>query len=151
MCSDRMCGPRTLAQPLSPSGLRDRSAEAHLGPRSAESASSETRGDLRKAWRGLCAAIPRAWLVETPVDTLQAVVELAERDGVIGEGLLLLPVGRRRGDSRPILGRDNERLDCALTALGQRLEVGGESEAIEALPASPRRDTAFHASRLSYG
>ncbi len=99
-----------------------------LRPTIRRSASSETRGDLREAWRGLCAAIPRAWLVETPVDTLPAVEELIERDGVIGEGLLLLPVGRRRGDSRPILDRDTERLDCALTALGQKLEVGGESE-----------------------
>ena len=96
-----------------------------LGP--TRSAPPETRVTLRKAWRSLCAAIPRAWLVETPVDTLPAVVELAERDGVIGEGLLLLPVGRRRGDSRPILARDSERLDCALKALGQRLEAGGES------------------------
>lgn len=92
------------------------------------SVSPETRINLRKAWRGLCAAIPRAWLVETPVDTLPAVVELAECDGVMGEGLLLLPVGRRRGDSWPILDRDNERLDGALTALGQRLEAGRESE-----------------------
>ena len=92
------------------------------------SVSPETRINLRKAWRGLCVAIPRAWLVETPVDTLPAVVELAECDGVIGEGLLLLPVGRWRRDSRPILDRDNERLDGALTALGQRLEAGGESE-----------------------
>ena len=102
--------------------------EGALRPTIRRSASPETRSDLRKAWRGLCAAIPRAWLVETPVDTLPAVVELAERDGVIGEGLLLMPIGRRRGDSRPVLDRDNERLDCALTALGQRLKAGGESE-----------------------
>ena len=84
--------------------------------------------ELRDAWRGLCAAIPKAWLVETPVNTLQAVVELTECDGVIGEGLFLLPVGRRQGDSRPSLNLDKDRLDCALAALGQRLEEGGESE-----------------------
>ena len=99
-----------------------------LKPTIRRSASRELRVDLRKAWRGLCAAIPQAWLVVTPVDTLPAVVDLAGRDGVIGKGFLLLPIGRQQGDSRPILNRDSERLDCALTALGQRLEAGGESD-----------------------
>ena len=108
--------------------LAGRIAEGALEPTIRRSASPETRHELREAWRGLCMAIPRAWLVETPVDTLQAVVELTERDGVIGEGLFLLPLGSRRGDSRPTLNRDNERLDRALTVLGQWLEAGGESE-----------------------
>ncbi|WP_419164558.1 hypothetical protein [Candidatus Palauibacter sp.] len=92
------------------------------------SASRETQDELREAWRGLCAAIPRAWLVEAPVGTLRAVVDLAVGGGVIGEGLFLLPVGRRPDDSRPTRNRDQEPLDRALTALGQRLEAGGESE-----------------------
>ena len=99
-----------------------------LAPTLRRSASRETQDELREAWRGLCAAIPRAWLVETPVGTLRAVVELAVGGGVIGEGLFLLPVGRRPGDSRPTPNVDKERLDCALSALGQRLGAGGESE-----------------------
>ena len=99
-----------------------------LAPTIRRSASRETQDELREAWRRLCAAIPTAWLVEAPVGTLRAVVELAVGGGVIGEGLFLLPVGRRPGDSRPTLNRDKEPLDRALTALGQRLEAGGESE-----------------------
>ena len=102
--------------------------EGALAPTIRRSASRETQGELREAWRGLCAAIPRAWLVETPVGTLGAVVKLAVGGGVIGEGLFLLPVGRDPGDSRPTLSRDKEPLDRALTALGQALEAGGESE-----------------------
>ena len=102
--------------------------EGALAPTIRRSASRETQGELREAWRGLCAAIPRAWLVEAPVGTLRAVVELAVGGGVIGEGLFLLPVGRGPGDSRPTLNRNKEPLDRALTALGQRLEAGGESE-----------------------
>ncbi|WP_419859976.1 sacsin N-terminal ATP-binding-like domain-containing protein [Candidatus Palauibacter sp.] len=101
--------------------------EGALAPTIRRSASRETQDGLREAWRRLCAAIPRAWLVETPVGTLRAVVELAE-DGVVGEGLFLLPVGRPRGGPEPTRIRDKEPLDRALTALGQRLEAGGESE-----------------------
>lgn len=108
--------------------LAGRIEEGALAPTIQRSASRETRDELREAWRVLCMAIPRKWLVETPVDTVQAVVELTECDGVIGEGLFLLPVGQRAGDSRPTPHLDKERLDCALTALGQRLEAGGESE-----------------------
>ena len=66
--------------------------------------------------------------METPVVTLQAVVDLTKRDGIIGEGLFLLPVGRDQGDSRPSLNLDKDRLDCALAALGQLLEEGSKSE-----------------------
>ena len=103
-------------------------SEGALAPTIRRSASPETQGELREAWRGLCAAIPTAWLVETPVGTLPAVVELAVGGGVIGEGLFLLPVGRRPGDSRPTLNRDKDPLDRAQTVLGQWLEAGGESE-----------------------
>ncbi len=104
-----------------------RIAGGALRPTIRQSTSPEIRDELRDAWSSLCAPIPRAWLVETPVDTLQAVSELTKCDGVIGEGLFLLPVGRRQGNSRLSLNLDKDRLDCALAALGQRLEEGGES------------------------
>lgn len=87
----------------------------------------ESRNELRKAWRDLCEALPKAWLVETPVDSQPAVAELAAED-VIGEGLFPMPLGRRRGESPPAPQLDQKRLDCALSALGRRLEAGGESE-----------------------
>ena len=69
------------------------------------------------------------WLVETPVDSQQAVAELAaEAESVIGEGLFPVPFGHRPGESLPAAQLDQERLDRALDALGRRLEVEGESE-----------------------
>ena len=91
------------------------------------SASRESRDELRDAWRDLCEALPKAWLVETPVDSQQAVVELAAED-VIGEGLFPVPFGRRRGESPLAPQLDQERLDRALYTLGRWLEAGGESE-----------------------
>ena len=95
------------------------------------SASRESRDELREAWReawrDLCEALPKAWLVETPVDSQPAVAELAAGD-VIGEGLFPVPFGRRRGESPPAPQLDQERLDHALSTLGRRLEAGGESE-----------------------
>ena len=91
------------------------------------SASRESRDKLREAWGGLCEALPKAWLVETPVDSQQAVAELAAED-VLGEGLFPVPFGRNRGESPPGPYLDQERLDRALYALGRRLEPGGESE-----------------------
>ena len=108
--------------------LAGRIAQGALAPTIRQSTSREARNELRAAWRGLCSAIPTAWFVETPVYTLQAVVELTKRDGVIGAGLFLLPVRRGSGDSRPTLNLDAKRLDCALAALGQQLKAGGESE-----------------------
>ena len=90
------------------------------------SASRESREELRKAWQELCETLPKAWLVETPVGSQQAVAELAAED-VFGEGLFPVPLGRRRGEPpAPLL--DRERLDRALHTLGRRLEAGGESE-----------------------
>ena len=91
------------------------------------SATRESRDELREAWRDLCEALPKAWLVETPVDSQPAVAELAA-GGVIGEGLFPVPFGRRRGESPPAPQHDQERLDRALHTLGRRLEAGGESE-----------------------
>ena len=90
------------------------------------SASRESRDELRNAWRDLCEVLPKAWLVETPVDSQQAVAELAAED-VIGEGLFPVPFGRRRDESPLAKQLDQERLDRALSTLGRRLEAGGES------------------------
>ena len=91
------------------------------------SASRESRGELRDAWRDLCQALPKAWLVETPVDSQPAVAELAAGD-VIGERLFPMPFGRSRGEPPPVPQLDQERLDRALSALGRRLQPGDESE-----------------------
>ena len=91
------------------------------------SASRELRDELREAWRNLCEALPKAWLVETPVDSQQAVAELAAEDA-FGEGLFPVPFGRCRGGSPPTPQFDQERLDGALYTLGRRMEAGGESE-----------------------
>ena len=91
------------------------------------SVSRESRDELREAWRDLSEALPKAWLVETPVDSQQAVVELAA-GGVIGEGLFPVPFGRRRSESPLAPQLDQERLDRALYTLGRQLEAGGESE-----------------------
>ena len=91
------------------------------------SASQESRDELREAWRGLCGALPKAWLVATPVGSQKAVAELAAED-VFGEGLFPVPFGRRRGESPLAPQLDQERLDRALHTLGRWLETGGESE-----------------------
>ena len=91
------------------------------------SASRESRDELREAWRGLCGALPTAWLVATPVGSQQAVTELAA-EGVFGEGLFPVPFGRLRGESPLAPQLDQGRLDRALYTLGRRLEAGGESE-----------------------
>ncbi len=91
------------------------------------SVSRESRDELREAWRDLCHGLPKAWLVETPVESQQAVVELAAEE-MIGEGLFPLPFGRRPEGSPTAPQLDQERLDRALLTLGRRLEVEGESE-----------------------
>ena len=106
----------------------------HIGDRALayttrRSASRDSREELREAWRDLCRRLPKVWLVETPVDSQQAVAELAaEAESVIGEGLFPVPFGHRPGESLPASQLDQERLDRALNALGRRLEVEGESE-----------------------
>ena len=101
--------------------------EGALAHTTRRSASRESRDELREAWLGLCGALPNEWLVEAPVGSQQAVAELAAGD-VFGEGLFLVPFGRRRGESPPAPQLDQERLDRALHTLGRRLEAGGESE-----------------------
>ena len=94
------------------------------------SASRESRDELRDAWRHLCKALPKAWLVETPVDSQQAVAELAA-GGMIGEGLFPVPFGRHLGESPPGQALDQDRLDRALSTLGRRLGAGGQSERLQ--------------------
>ena len=91
------------------------------------STSRESRDELREVWRGLCKALPKAWLVETPVDSQQAIAELAVGE-VFGEGLFPVPFGRRRDESPLAPQLDQERLDRALSTLGRSLEAGDESE-----------------------
>ena len=107
--------------------LVGRIGDGALARTTRRSATRESRDELREAWRGLCGALPKAWLVETPVGSQQAVAELAAED-VFGEGLFLVPFGRSRGEPPPAPLLDRERLDRALHTLGRRLEAGGESE-----------------------
>ena len=65
--------------------LADRISKGALAPTTRRSVPRETRNALREAWRDLSSAIPKEWLVETPVDTRQAVEELTKRNGFIGE------------------------------------------------------------------
>ena len=70
--------------------------------------------DLRNAWERLSANLPD-WVIYTPVESRDAVVELATA-GVLGDGLLPIPIGRRtRNDSL----RDQDKLDTALQVLGE--------------------------------
>ena len=107
--------------------LAERIGDGALAHTTRRSASRESRDELRYVWRVLCEALPKAWLVETPVDSQQAVTELAA-EGVVGEGLFPMPFGRRGGESPPVTQLDQKRLDRALSALGRWLQAGGESE-----------------------
>jgi hypothetical protein len=101
-------------------------AVAHwIAKRIGEGALSSTVGgalqeDLREAWRGIFRTLPAAWLVDAPVTSQQAVVELASQ-GFFGDGLLPIPFGLRQETactSRP----NQERLERSLLKLGKRLE-----------------------------
>lgn len=89
--------------------------------------SRESRDELRKVWRSLCDALPKAWLVDTPVGSQQAVAELAAQ-GVLGEGLFPAPFERPQDLPPPEPQLDPERLDYALRVLGRWLKAGSESE-----------------------
>ena len=107
--------------------LVGRIGDGALAHTTRRSASRESRDELREAWRSLCGALPNAWLVETPVGSQQAAIELAAGD-VFGEGLFPVPLGRRQGESPPAPLLNQERLDRALHTLGRLLEAKGESE-----------------------
>ena len=70
--------------------------------------------DLRSAWERLSAKLPD-WVIYTPVESRDAVVELATA-GVLGDGLLPIPIGRRTRND-PL--RDQDKLDTALRVLGE--------------------------------
>ena len=107
--------------------LVEQIGDGALAQTTRRSASRELRKELRDTWRSLCEALPKMWLVETPVDSHQAVVELAA-EGVFGEGLFPLPFGQRRDKSPFNPQLDQGRLDRALYKLGQRLKAGDDSE-----------------------
>ena len=92
-------------------------------------ASRESRDELRRAWRSLCGALPKAWLVDTAVESQQAVAELAA-EGAIGEGLFPVPFGRSRDAPPSAPQLDQERVDDALQILGRRLKAGGGSKGL---------------------
>ena len=92
-------------------------------------ASRESRDELRRAWRSLCGALPKAWLVDTPVESQQAVAELAA-GGAFGEGLFPVPFGHSRDEPPSAPQLDQERLDDALQFLGRRLKAGSGSEGL---------------------
>ena len=90
-------------------------------------AGREARTELREAWISLLGVLPRNWLVEAPLESQQAVRELAAR-GIIGAGLMPVPfgTGRHRAETSPTHA-DQARLDRALHALGNRLAEKGAS------------------------
>ncbi len=106
--------------------LAKRIGDGALSHTTRPSASLESRDELRNTWRNLCAALPKAWLVETPVDSQQAVAELAAM-GVIGEGFFPMPFGRDRSELPSDRQLDQERIDRALSALGHWLRTGRDS------------------------
>ena len=107
--------------------LVDRIGNGALTHTTRRTVSRESRDELRNAWRDLCRALPKTWLVETPVDSRQAVAELAAKE-VIGEGLFPVPVGRQRDEPSCPSQLNQKRLDRALSVLGRQLQAGGESQ-----------------------
>ena len=106
--------------------LAGRIGDGALGYTTRISVSRDSREELREVWRNLCESMPKTWLVNAPLDSQQAVGELAA-EGMFGEGLFPVPFGGWRGGSRIIPRRDQERLDRAIFALGTKLETGGET------------------------
>jgi hypothetical protein len=81
------------------------------------------REELRNAWRRLFRVLPHEWLVEAPIESQQALLELASA-GFIGRGLLPVPLGRSDAEIRP--RPDQQRLDRALLELGAKLGNGAD-------------------------
>lgn len=103
-----------------------RIGEGALAYTTRRSASRESREKLRNAWRNLCEALPKAWLIHTSVESQPAVAELAKYE-VIGEGLFPVPFGYR-SDESPAVELDQERLDRVLSALGRQMQAGDDLE-----------------------
>ena len=90
-----------------------------IGEGAFASAKGTDRAELRAHWRRILAVFPSEWVVYSPVETYQAVTELAQT--VFGEGLLPVPLGRAiAGSLRPELWR----IDSALLELSKRLSQG---------------------------
>ena len=88
----------------------------------------EAREQLREAWVRLLNVLPRDWLVDAPLESQQAVRELAGRQ-LIGEGLMPVPfgTGRHEGGATSIPHDDQVRVDRALRVLGDSLAEDGVS------------------------
>ena len=125
------CGDDIRAATPSLAGLWDISAAVHF-PIRPDVPPRENRATSCGKYGAACARrLPKAWLVETPVDSQQAIAELAAvAESVFGEGLFPVPFGRRPETSRHRSSQlDQERLDRALsTPRARRLEAGDESE-----------------------
>jgi hypothetical protein len=82
----------------------------------------DSTSDEAQAWRRVFATLPSAWLVDAPVATQSALIELANA-GAVGAGVLPIPFGRRvPADGVP--HPDAARVDAALLELGKRLRHG---------------------------
>ena len=86
----------------------------------------EQRGKLRSAWRRLYDTLPKEWLVDAPLESAAAVVEIAQDGNIIGAGLLPIPMGRRAHADPPAPHSqpDEDLLDAALRRLGNGLNDG---------------------------
>ena len=108
--------------------IAERIGERALDPttrRVSDESQRNAREELRCTWRDLLAALPKEWLLDAPLESQQAVAELATEE-MIGEGLIPVPFGR---ELEPLPSQpDPDRLDSALRVLGRRLAAGGESE-----------------------
>ena len=83
----------------------------------------EQREKLQRGWWRLYDALPPDWLIDAHEDSAPAVAEIA-RAGIVGEGLLPIPLDRRTNPLPPRRRRSQpnaERLDDALRCLGNGL------------------------------
>jgi hypothetical protein len=96
--------------------IGDRALAPTTGP-------GEEREELRNAWRRLFRSLPQDWLVEAPIESQHAVMELASA-GLIGWGLLPVPLGR--SEAGTVTRPHEQRLDRALLELGTALADGDD-------------------------
>ncbi len=85
-----------------------------------EGLSTDDHKEVRSSWLRLLETLPETWLINTPVESQRAVVELATQ-GFVGEGFFPIPFGRR-SDKAAVSKPDPNRLDRALSELGRRLK-----------------------------